>query len=218
VKAPATRTLVQRRAKATRESLLQAAIEVFATRGLHGGSVSRIAELAHSHDRMIYYYFGNKEGLFVAALEEIYRQYNQAEAAVTLSSEDPIEAITTAVIFFVRYFRDRPEFVTVLNSENLHRGKHISRSLRASEFSKPAVGLVDRALRLGQQMGAFRQDIRSRDVYVMISAMGYFYQSNQYTLSAFLGEKLSAPAAYDQWESFVVQAVLRTITCKPLNF
>jgi AcrR family transcriptional regulator len=218
VKAPTTRTLVQRRAKATRESLLQAAIEVFATRGLHGGSVSRIAELAQSHDRMIYYYFGNKEGLFVAALEEIYRQYNEAEAAVTLSNEDPIEAITTAVLFFVRYFRDRPEFVTVLNSENLHRGKHISRSLRASEFSKPAVGLVDRALRLGQQRGAFRQDIRSRDVYVMISAMGYFYQSNQYTLSAFLGEKLSAPAAYDQWESFVVQAVLRTITCKPLNF
>jgi len=202
----------QARAQATQQSLLEAAIEVFATHGLHGGSVSKIAELAQSHDRMIYYYFGNKEGLFIAALEEIYRRYNEAEAAITLSTNDPIEAMTDAVLFFVRYFRDHPEFVTVLNSENLHRGKHISQSLRASQYSKPAIGLVDQALSFGKRKGVFRAAAASRDVYLMISAMGYFYQSNQYTLSAFLGEKLSAPSCYKQWESFVVDAVLRTVT------
>jgi len=185
---------------------------VFSTHGLHGGSVSRIAELAQSHDRMIYYYFVNKEGLFIAALEEIYRRYNEAEAAVVLNTIDPIKALTHAVEFFVRYFRDHPEFVTVLNSENLYRGKHISQSLLASQFSKPAIGLVDQALSLGKQHGVFRAEAQSRDVYLMISAMGYFYQSNQYTLSAFLGEALNAPKCYDHWESFVVDAVLRTVT------
>ena len=161
---------------------------------------------------MIYYYFGNKEGLFIAALEEIYRRYNEAEASISLDTDNPAEALATAVRFFVRYFRDHPEFVTVLNSENLHRGKHISKSLRASQYSKPAIGLVDSALSMGKQQGLVRETVTSRDVYLMISAMGYFYQSNQYTLSAFLGEKLQAPQSYQQWESFVVDAVWRTVS------
>lgn len=213
----ARRPAHQARAQSTQQSLLEAAIAVFATYGLHGGSVSRIAKLAQSHDRMIYYYFGNKEGLFIAALEEIYRRYNEAEAAVTLHTEDPTKALAGAVQFFVRYFRDHPEFVTVLNSENLHRGKHISQSLRASQFSKPAIGLVDQALKMGRLQGVFRSSATSRDVYLMISAMGYFYQSNQYTLSAFLGEKLNAPTCYKQWESFVVDAVLRTVILSSID-
>lgn len=211
---PIGRAPRQTRAQDTRASLLQAAVSVFAESGLSGGSVSRIAKKANSHDRMIYYYFGNKEGLFVAALEEIYRRYNEAESAVTLDLDHPVDALERAVTFFVRYFRDHPEFVTVLNSENLHRGKHISRSLLASQFSKPAIGLVQRALVAGQQARLFRPDVSPRDIYVMISAMGYFYQSNQYTLSAFLGEPLSAPERYAQWESFVVDAVFRTVTAK----
>ena len=99
----------------------------------------------------------------------------------------------------------------MLNSENLYRGKHISQSLLASQFSKPAIGLVDQALSLGKQQGVFRAETQSRDVYLMISAMGYFYQSNQYTLSAFLGETLNAPKSYEHWESFVIDAVLRTV-------
>lgn len=201
----------QSRAQDTRANLLQAAVAVFAEAGLNGSSVSRIARLANSHDRMIYYYFGSKEGLFVAALEEIYRQYNEAESAVVLNLDEPIEALKTAVVFFVRFFRDHPAFVTVLNSENLHRGKHISQSLRANQFSKPAIGLVHRALDAGQTKGLFRTDVSSRDIYVMISALGYFYQSNQYTLSAFLGEPLSEPDRFNQWEAFVIDAVLRTV-------
>ena len=119
----------QSRAQDTREKLLQAAVAVFSESGLNGGSVSRIAKLANSHDRMIYYYFGSKEGLFIASLEEIYRQYNEAESAVELNLDQPVDALRTAVVFFVRCFRDHPEFVTVLNNENLHRGKRISQSL-----------------------------------------------------------------------------------------
>lgn len=205
------RTPRQSRGQDTRANLLQAAVSVFSESGLHGGSVSRIAKLAESYDRMIYYYFGSKEGLFVATLEEMYRQYNEAESSVELNLEQPVDALKKATIFFVRYFRDHPEFVTVLNSENLHKGKHISQSLLANQFSKPAIGLVHRVLQAGKTKGIFRVDISPRDIYVMISAMGYFYQSNQYTLSAFLDEPLRDPKLYDQWEAFVVDAVLRTV-------
>jgi TetR/AcrR family transcriptional regulator, upper aerobic nicotinate degradation pathway regulator len=211
VKRKLARAPRQTRSQSTRESLLQAAIEVFAQSGLHGGSVSRIAELAGSHDRMIYYYFGNKEGLFIAALEEIYRRYNAAEAEVHLDADDPIRALEQVVVFFVRYFRDHPEFVTLLNSENLHRGKHISQSLRANEYSRPAIGRVDPVLTAGQKAGLFKPELSSRDVYVMISAMGYFYQSNRYTLSAFLGLNLAQKETYDEWERFVIRAVLSTV-------
>jgi AcrR family transcriptional regulator len=160
---------------------------------------------------MIYYYFGNKESLFVAALEEIYRRFNVAEAALKLDLEQPKLALEQVVRFVLHYYKKHPEFVTLLNSENLHRGKHIARSNKAREFSSPAISVVDEVLRQGIAQGIFRATVASRDLYMMIVALGYFYQSNRFTLSAFLGEDLETPAVFEQWETFVIDAVLRTV-------
>lgn len=205
----------ERAALATRDSLLRAAIRIFARHGLSGGSVEQISRAAKSVDRMIYYYFGSKENLFVAVLEEIYRRFNEAEAALKLDLRRPADALMAVVGFIVSYYRDHPEFVTLLNSENLHRGKHIRRSLRAREYSSPAVGIIDQLLRSGVEKGIFRGDLRARDLYLMIAALGYFYQSNRHTLSAFLGEDLEAPAAVARWEAFVKDAVFRTVAVAP---
>lgn len=201
----------ERAAQATRESLLRAAIKVFARHGLHGGSVEKIASAARSYERMIYYYFGSKEGLFVAALEEIYRRFNEAEARLALDAARPVESLREVVHFVLEYYRRNPEFVALLNSENLHRGRHIGKSLRAREYSSPAIGIIDALLRAGVSQGLFRPDVSARDLYLLIAASGYFYQSNRYTLSAFLGENLEAPEAIAHWESFVQDAVLRTV-------
>ena len=99
-------------------------------------------------------------------------------------------------------------------SENLARGKHISKSLSAREYSSPAIGIVDDLLRRGVDKGLFRADVTGRDVYLLIAAAGYFYQSNRYTLSAFLGEDLEAPAAVAHWEAFVKDSVLRTVSAQ----
>src|ERR1700733_8848533 len=80
----------EKSAQATREAILRAAIKVFAKHGFDGGSVEKISTAAKSVDRMIYYYFGSKEGLFVAALEEIYRRFNEAEAKVEFDLANPI--------------------------------------------------------------------------------------------------------------------------------
>ncbi|WP_137892866.1 TetR family transcriptional regulator [Ramlibacter sp. 2FC] len=198
-------------AQATRDSLLRAAIKVFSKQGLDGGSVEQISKAAKSYDRMIYYYFGNKEGLYLAALEEIYRRFNDAESALELNLEQPVASLQAVVRFILNYYRKNPEFVALLNTENMHRGKHIGKSLRAREYSSPAIGVIEQLLKSGAAQGMFRNDLSARDLYLMIAALGYFYQSNRFTLSAFLGENLDAPEATAHWEAFVTDAVLRTV-------
>lgn len=199
-------------AQATRDNILRAAIKVFAKHGFSGGSVEKISKAAKSYDRMIYYYFGNKEGLFVAALEEIYRRFNEAESGLDLDLDKPVESLAAVIRFAFTYYEKHPEFISLLNSENLHRGKHIGKSMRAREYSSPAVGTVDQLLRSGVAKGLFRPEVSARDLYLLIAAAGYFYQSNRYTLSSFLGEDLGAPAALANWETFVRDMVLRGIT------
>ena len=198
-------------AQATRDSILRAATKVFAKHGFAGGRVEQISKAAKSYDRMIYYYFGSKEGLFIAVIEEMYRRFNEAEAKLVLDIARPVEALSKVIRFMWGYYQRNPEFITLLNTENLHRGKHISKSLRAREFSSPAVDVLGQVLVSGAQQRLFRADVAARDVYLMIAAMGYFYMSNRYTLSAFLGEDMETPAALVHWENFLIDAVMRTV-------
>ena len=198
-------------AQATKEAILRAATKVFAKHGFAGGRIEQISTAAKSHDRMIYYYFGSKEGLFIAVLEEMYRRFNAAEANLILDSDEPVAALTEVIRFMWGYYQRNPEFITLLNTENLHRGKHIAKSLRAREFSSEAVSILGGVLARGAERRLFRDDVTARDIYLMIAAMGYFYLSNRFTLSAFLGEALETPAALTHWEGFLIDAVLRTV-------
>jgi AcrR family transcriptional regulator len=202
-------------AQATRETLLKAAIKVFGKQGLTGARVEQISRAAKSHDRMIYYYFGSKEALFVAVIEEIYRRFNEAEAKLALDLTQPVQALRDVIAFIWGYYQKHPEFITLLNSENLHRGRHIGKSTRAGEYSSPALAVLSSVLGSGVQAGLFRPGLRARDVYLMIASMGYFYLSNRYTLSAFLGEALEEPAALAHWQQFITEAVLRTVLVSP---
>jgi TetR/AcrR family transcriptional regulator, upper aerobic nicotinate degradation pathway regulator len=203
-------------AQATRENILRAATKVFAKHGFAGGRIEQISKAAKSYDRMIYYYFGSKEGLFIAVLEEMYRRFNEAEAKLVLDVAQPVEALANVIRFMWGYYHRNPEFITLLNTENLHRGKHIAKSLRAREYSSPAVDVLGQVLISGARQGLFRADVAARDVYLMIASMGYFYLSNRFTLAAFLGEEMETPAALAHWEAFVIGAVLRTVAAAPL--
>ena len=198
-------------AQATRVAILRAATKVFARHGFAGGRIEQISKAAKSYDRMIYYYFGSKEGLFIAVLEEMYRRFNEAESKLVLDAEPPLDALCAVVRFMWGYYQKNPEFITLLNTENLHRGKHIAKSPRAREYSSQAVAVLADVLGRGARQGLFRRDVSARDLYLMIAAMGYFYLSNRYTLSAFLGEALEAPSALSHWEAFLIEAVLRTV-------
>ena len=202
-------------AQATRDSILRAATKVFARYGYDGGSVEKISTAAKSYDRMIYYYFGSKEGLFIEVIEHIYLCMNEAESRLALAAHEPREALTEVIRFVIGYYRRHPEFVTLLNTENLHKGRHIAKSRRAHEYSSPAIAVIARILAEGVALRQFRAELQARDVYLMIAAMGYFYLSNRYTLSAFLGEDLESPQALAHWEDFVIQAVQRAVAADP---
>jgi AcrR family transcriptional regulator len=202
-------------AQATRESILRAAIKVFSKNGFDGGRVEQISKAAKSYDRMIYYYFGSKEGLYIAALEEIYRRFNEAESELQLDESKPREALRKVIRFMWTYYLKHPEFITLLNTENLHRGKHIGKSERAKDYSSPAVGVLQRVLQTGVAQGLFRADLLARDLYLTIAGLCYFYLSNRFTLSAFLGEDLEAPAALQQWQAHVIDTVERTVAFQP---
>jgi TetR/AcrR family transcriptional regulator, upper aerobic nicotinate degradation pathway regulator len=217
-RAPAPRAAVVRRpgvravaAQATRDSILRAATRVFARHGYAGGRVEQISKAAKSYDRMIYYYFGSKEGLFIAVLEDLYERFNRAEAALQLDVAQPVESLKAVTLFMWGYYRRNPEFITLLNTENLHRGRHIGKSLRAREYSSPAIAVLAQVLSSGVQQGLFRADVAARDVYLMIAGMGYFYLSNRFTLSAFLGEALESDAALAHWQGVLLDAVLRIV-------
>lgn len=198
-------------AQATQDSILRAATKIFAKHGFAGGRIEQISKAAKSHDRMIYYYFGSKEALFIAVIEDAYRRFNDAESKVVLNMKDPVEDLTTLVRFMWNYYQQNPEFITLLNSENLHRGKHISKSLHAKEYSSPAISLMRGVLERGVAMGVFRDDVRARDIYLMSAALAYFYLSNRYTLSSFLGEDLGAKESLEHWEQFITSAVIRQV-------
>lgn len=210
---PATRRTGVREAaaQATRDSILRAATKVFAKYGYDGGSVEKISKAANSYDRMIYYYFGSKEGLFIAVLEGIYRRMDDAEAALHLDASRPVEALAAVIRFVLGYYRKNPEFVTLLNTENLHKGRHIAKSLRAREYSSRAIAIIQELLESGVQQGLFRADVAARDLYLLIASTGYFYTSNRHTLTTFLGEPLETPEAVAHWEDFVIETVLRTV-------
>ncbi len=202
-------------AQATRDKILKAATQVFAKHGYQGGSVDKISRAAKSVDRMIYYYFGSKEGLFTEVIEGIYRRMNEAEAQLSLDIDDPLSALKQVIGFVLGYYREHPEFITLLNTENLLQGRHIAQSPRAAQYSSPAVGVITDILARGQTQGLFRPDLQARQVYLLIVSTGYFLMSNRYTLSAFLGERVDSPENAQAWKDFVTDAVLRTVLIKP---
>ena len=194
---------------------MAAATKVFARHGYDGGSIEKISRSAKSVDRMIYYYFGNKEGLFIEVLENAYRRMNDAELKLKLDLHRPIDGLNAVIAFVLSYYRKNPELISLLNLENLQRGKHIAKSQRAREYSSPAIAIVSQLLQLGAEQGQFRKDVSARNVYLLILATAYFYMSNRYTLSAFLGENLQAPASVAAWQSFISSTVMRTVLLKP---
>lgn len=197
---------------ATRENILRAAIEVFARQGFAGARVEKISKAARSTDRMIYYYFGSKERLFIAALETIYRELGRAEAALDLSGLPPDEALCAIIRFTWNHYLAHPEMLTLLNNENLLQGKHLSRSKAVRQLSFPLLSILSDVLARGVKQKLFRPDIDAQQLYIAMCALGYFYLSNRYTLSAFLGAPLMDPKALASWPSYIETIILRYVS------
>jgi AcrR family transcriptional regulator len=195
----------------TRQSILDSATAEFARYGLGGARVDRIATRARANKRMLYYYFGDKEGLFLAALEDRYAHIRNAERSLELEHLDPRDAVRRLVEFTWRYFLEHPEFLTLLNSENLHQGRHVRRSRRVREMHSHLVTLLREVLERGVRDGVFREGIDPVQLYISIAGEGYFYLSNRYTLSRIFGRDLMAPPALAERERHMSDMILNAL-------
>lgn len=165
------------------ERILSAATEEFARHGLGGARVDRIAQRAGANKRMLYYYYGNKEALFLAVLESRYAHIRRAEQGLHLGDLDPPEGVRRLIAFTWNYYLKHPEFLTLLNSENLHEARHLRRSRQIAAMHSPLVQMLQDLIERGVQERKFRSDVDPVHLYISIAALGYFYLSNRHTLS-----------------------------------
>jgi AcrR family transcriptional regulator len=178
-----------------RERILAAALAEFSRCGLGGARVDRIAARSRANKRMLYYYFGSKDDLFLAVLEASYARIRSAEHALDLDHRDPRAALERLVGFTWDYLLAHPEFMTLLNSENLHKGRHVARSRCVRELHSPLVESLRGILKRGEQQGLFRHGVDPVQLYISIAGECYFYLSNRYTLSRIFGRDLMTKAA-----------------------
>lgn len=200
-----------RDAEATRARILAAAKKEFAKSGLGGARVDVIAEKAQANKRMIYHYFASKEGLFQAVLEAAYVDIRTAEQKLDLIGLEPKAAIEKLVRFTWGYYLRNPEFFSLLNSENLHRAKHLRRSERAKVLNRQFVQMVGELLDRGVAAGVFRAGIDPVQLNLTIAAIGYFYLSNRHTGSIMFERDLMAEAALEERLAFNIDTVLRLV-------
>jgi AcrR family transcriptional regulator len=189
-------------------AILLAARDEFAQHGLGGARVDRIAERADVNKRLIYYYFKSKDDLFLAVLENTYADIREAETELHLRDMDPAQAIRRLTEFTWEYYIDHPEFLTLLNSENLHQGRHLAMSSRVQEMNSPLVQTLAEILERGRADGLFRGGIDPVQLYVSIAGMSYFYLSNNHTLSAIFGRDLMTPKARHERLSHMCEVIL----------
>jgi AcrR family transcriptional regulator len=197
-----------RDADRSREIILLAARDEFAAHGLGGARVDRIAERAGVNKKLIYYYFEDKDSLFGAVLEEAYRNIREAERQLHLDDMAPEKAVRQLTEFTWHYYLQHPEFLTLLNSENLHRARHIEGSERARALNTPLIAALGRILERGHASGVFRGGVDPLQLYISIAGIAYFYLSNQHTLSAIFGRDLMAAKALDERLSHICDVIL----------
>ena len=202
-------------AEVTRARILAAAKIEFARKGLGGARVDAIAARAKANKRMIYHYFGSKDRLFTAVLEEAYRDIRSAELELPLDTLEPEEAIETLLRFTWDYYLANPEFVTLVNSANLHQARHLKNSETFRSFGPPFVGLVKSILERGVAKGVFRSGIDPVQLNITIAAIGYYYLTNRYTGAIMFARDYMTKEALDERFAFNRDTIMRLIRARP---
>jgi len=192
----------------TKDLILHAAVAEFSAKGLGGARVDAIAKRAGANKRMLYHYFGNKRDLFLAVLEYIYDEIRNAEAELHLEKLNPLSGMRRLIEFSFDYYVDHPHFMRLLNSENLHRARHLRRSTRVREMHSPLIALIHGLLQRGVQQKVFRSGVDPMQLYISIAGLGYFYFSNIHTLSTIFDRDLSDPKLRQVRRRHVVDVIL----------
>lgn len=204
---------VPQRAKRTRDpvatqaKIIAAAKAEFAKVGLGGARIDTIAEKAGVNKRMIYEYFKGKEELFQTVLEEMWTDIRTEEQKLALDHLPPVEAIRTLMTFTWEYYLKNPEFMSLVNSENLHRARHIKKSRRFRELHRGFIDMLQRILDRGVASGDFRPGIDARQLHLTLAAIGYYYLTNRFTGEVIFGFDFVSKEALQKRLEFNIETI-----------
>ncbi|MBV8989884.1 MAG: TetR family transcriptional regulator [Solirubrobacterales bacterium] len=201
-----------RDAAQTRNEILKVATKEFADHGYAGGRVDRIAAQTRTTKRMIYYYFGGKEQLWIAVLERAYAGIRHAEQQIDVEHLDPVSAIRRLAEVTFDHHEANPDFIRLVSIENIHRAEHLARSHDLARVNSPAIDVIARILERGRSSGTFRRDLDPVDLHMMISAFCVFRVANRYTFGTIFDRDLMSEERRGQYRSMVGDMVVAYLT------
>ena len=194
---------------ATRQNILDVAIREFAAKGLAGARIDEIAAQTATSKRMIYYYFKSKQGLYLAALEQSYRDIRRIEEDLHLECLPPDEAMRTLVGFTFDYQAANPDFIRLVMNENIHYGHYLAQSVSIKDLNIPVITSIRGIYARGCEQGLFRPGLDPIDLHASISALCFFNVSNQHTFSLIFKRDMTAPEICAQRRANVIELILR---------
>lgn len=201
---PASGPRVRRRdAERTKSQILEVAGQEFARNGYSGARVDEIAARMSTTKRMIYYYFGGKQGLYVAVLEHAYGQIRSVEQEVDVDHLSPIEALRTLCEFTFDYDSDNPDFIHLVAVENIHGAEHMAHSDRLTGLNSPVIALIQSILDRGRAEGVITRDVTAIEVHVMMSALCFFRVANQPTIKTIFDYDMTSAANRERHRAIV---------------
>jgi len=207
-KRAATRTNDPERTKA---NILQVAEAEFGEKGLAGARIDEIAAATQTSKRMIYYYFGSKEGLYLAVLEESYRRVRDIEAELHLQDLEPEQALRRLVAFTFDHHLNHENYIRLVMSENINRGQYLAQSPRIQELNVPAISAIKNLYQRGVKRGVFRAGLDAVDIHASISALSFFNVSNRHTFGLIFKLDMRSAAYIAHRRDNVVEMIVRFV-------
>jgi AcrR family transcriptional regulator len=193
----------------TMADILEVATHEFSEKGLSGARIDEIAAATRTSKRMIYYYFGSKEGLYIAVLEEAYRRIRHIESELHLEDLAPEDALRKLVGFTVDYQLANPDFIRLVMTENIHRGEFLAQSKMIQKLNVPAIDAVRAVYERGVKAGVFRSGMDPLDLHMSISALSVFNVANRHTFSLIFKRDLESSAAIVARRDSIIEMVVR---------
>ncbi|MCF7549438.1 TetR/AcrR family transcriptional regulator [Pseudonocardia sp. WMMC193] len=202
----------QRDAERTRAEILAIATEEFADRGYAGARVDEIAARTRTTKRMLYYYFGSKQGLYVAVLEAAYAGIRSLESQLDVDHLDPARAMRALAELTFDHHESHPAFIRLVGIENIHHAEHLRTSPIREGLAAPAVDVLGGILARGQACGLFRTDVDALDVHMLISAFCVFRTANRHTFQAIFDRDLLDAGRREHYRRMLGDLVLEYLT------
>jgi AcrR family transcriptional regulator len=200
------------RAARTQDDILEVATAEFAANGFAGARVDEIAARTRTTKRMIYYYFGSKQGLFLAVLERVYAQIRRVERGINVDELSPDEALRKLAEATYDHHTTHEAFIQLVSIENIHRAEHLRQSQTILRENATAITLLQQVIERGVRDGIFRDDVDALDVHMVISAYACFHVANRHTFAAIFGRDMLDPALQDSHRRLIGDLVVATMT------